>query len=98
MVGTRRDTGDAERGCSDEGGEAVKDDPASIKLREEHREWSRSVGEADEAVEQIETIVAARPSSLFLRLMLSIARWAQRWLHKGEEAARIEARETYREH
>ncbi len=72
----------------------MKDDPESIKLREEHREWMRSVGDADEVVEEIETVAAVH-SSWFLRLMLAIARWAQRGFHRGEEDARQAARETY---
>lgn len=74
----------------------LKNDPGSIKLREEHRAWMEARGEADELVEDFETLVAPRPT-LALRLLLRLVEWMRGKVHESEEDARVEARATYEE-
>lgn len=70
----------------------MKDDPESIQLREEHREFMRLHNEARDALDVIETVL---PATWF-------GQWAQRvfarlreiWAEREEELRRA-ARETY---
>lgn len=74
----------------------MKDDPASIKLREDHREWMKLNADAQETAERFEMIAAVHPS-YFLRLLSRFSRWVAGIAIEREEIARTEARATYEE-
>jgi hypothetical protein len=72
----------------------VKDDPESIRLRQEHVRWMREMGEADDLLTELETIASAQPV-FFVRLLLRIARWIYADMSEQAEEAREAARGAY---
>lgn len=72
----------------------MKNDPESIKLREDHQEWIKTSAAARESLEQAE-IVYGSNSSWCARMLLRAHQWIARKVLGHEENARLAARQTY---
>lgn len=74
----------------------MRDDPVSVKLRKEHREWMGLTGLAKETTDMAETLADARPG-IVSRAVARFSGWLLSLCRRYEEEARTEARKTYQD-
>lgn len=75
----------------------MKNDPDSIKLREQHAKAIQKSGIMHDMLDEMETMALVHPN-LFMRVLLWAARKMVRVHDKATDVARIEARKTYEDH
>jgi hypothetical protein len=72
----------------------MKDDPESIRLREEHATLMRESGEMHDYLNEAETMAHVHPTRI-VRLLLRFVRWAVGNHDDIVEEAKQQARKTY---